>query len=100
MWWPRANLIYTFKNNSTIYVVHTPEYKIVEFDLEKNNINTIIEREYKRIKYVPPKDRRKPPPNAISPPEYEYYQEYSIFLFVRINNGFLLLLETKLKGGL
>ncbi len=74
-WWPRAKFINTFKNNSTIYVVHTPEYKIVEFDLENNKINKIISREYKRIKYVPPKDRRKPPPNAISPPEYEYHHD-------------------------
>lgn len=76
-WWPRARFIYAFKNNSTIYVVHTPEYKIIEFDLEKNKINKIIEREYKRIKYVPPKDTGipKPPPNAIGPPEYEYYQD-------------------------
>lgn len=75
--WRRVRFIYTFKKHSTIYVVHTPEYKIIEFDLENNKINKIIEREYKRIKYVPPKDTGipKPPPNAIGPPEYEYFQD-------------------------
>ena len=74
-WWPRAKFIYTFKNNSTIYVVHTPEYKIVEFDVENNKINKIISREYKRIKYVYPKDRRKPGPIGTRPPDYDYYQD-------------------------
>jgi len=73
--WPRAKFIYTFKNNSTIYVVHTPEYKIIEFDLEKNKIEKIIERKYKRIKYVPPANRPKPNPKAIRPPEYEYHHD-------------------------
>ncbi|MCJ7582373.1 MAG: 6-bladed beta-propeller [Candidatus Aminicenantes bacterium] len=74
-WWPRAKFIYTFKNNSVIYVVHTPEYKIIEFDLEQNKINKIIDREYKRIKYVYPKDRRKPGPIGTRPPDYEYHHD-------------------------
>ena len=74
-WWPMASFIYTFKDNTTLYVVHTPEYKIIEFDLEKNKIHKIIDREYKRIKYVPPKNIPKPPPNAISPPDPKYHRD-------------------------
>ena len=76
-WWPRARFIYTFKNNQTMFVVHAPEYKIIEFDLEGSKIIKIIKRDYNKIRYIPPKKsgNRKAPPNAIGPPEYEYYQD-------------------------
>lgn len=71
-WWPRARFDYVINELQALFISHTPEYQIVKFNLEKNMIEKIFKRKYKRVKY-PSQPKRKGPPGALSPPPHKYY---------------------------
>jgi len=39
----------TLKNNKTLFFTHTPEYQIIKFNLEENEVEKIFKRKYKRV---------------------------------------------------
>jgi len=77
-WYGRARLDFAFKDTENLFVTHTPEYKIIKFNIEKNIVERIFSRKYDRVKY--PQKKEKLPPNALSPPPIKYYLDLSKLL--------------------
>ena len=69
-----------------LFLSHTAEYKIIFFNLEKSEIEKIVSRNYKRVKYIP--KEMKLPPNipesrVLKSPEFEYYHDIGEILLVK-----------------
>jgi hypothetical protein len=73
-WWQRARFDYVFHDNKILFVVHTSEYQILIFNIEKNKIDTIFKRKYKRIK-IPSINRKEDSSGKLSPPPLRYYHD-------------------------
>ena len=78
-WWPRAPFDFAFKDIKHVFINHTSEYRILLFNVEKNTIEKIFTRKYKRINY--PQDKEEKRPGALSPPPYKYYHDIHKLLF-------------------
>jgi len=72
--WPRARINYALKDSQNLFITHTNEYQIIKFNIEKNKIEKIFKRKYRRVKY-PPQPEKKYPPNALYPPPYKYHKD-------------------------
>lgn len=79
-WWQRAELIFVLKKPSTLFVSHTSQYNVTKFDLERNRIELVFKREYKRVKYVPDKIELRRIPGVLSPPPPKYYADIAKLL--------------------
>ncbi len=70
-WWQRARFD-VISNGQSLFVTHTPEYKVAMFNLKDNQIDKIFKRKYKRVK-IPIQKRRKERLGA--PPPLKYYYD-------------------------
>lgn len=81
-WYPRARLNFVVKDISSLFVSHTAEYKIIKFNIEKNSVEKVFSRNYKRIKY-PPELNPKPRAGTITSPPREYYYDIAELLIYK-----------------
>ena len=78
-WYPWAKLNFAVKDNTSLFVSHTAEYKIVKFNMEENKVKKIFNRKYKRIKY-PSELNPKPRAGAITSPPREFLFDIACLL--------------------
>lgn len=78
---PRAVFYYTRPASPVLFIIHSEEYKIVKFDLQNHEINTVFSREYQRVKKPKEKQRKPRPAGVFDPPPHIYYQDaYSMLI--------------------
>lgn len=82
MWWPRASLNYVLKDDETVFISHTADYRISKYNLRFDKIEKIFRRKYARIKPPPEKERPKRP-GFMSPPPYQYYADIGKLLIYK-----------------
>lgn len=82
VWWPRARFNYILKDEKTFFAVHTADYKIVKFNIERNRIEKVFKRKYRRIK-VPSHRRKREHSGVFSAPPLKYYQDIQKLLIYK-----------------
>jgi hypothetical protein len=75
-WW--ANFGYAMREPDQIFVHHTSEYRIVQFNITKKVIERIFSRKYKRV-FVP-KDPSVKKPQGYTIPSRKYYDDIQTLL--------------------
>ena len=81
MWYEWANFGWAMKEPSQLFVHHTSEYRIVQFNITKKAIERIFSREYSRV--VRPEDPPPKIPQGYSIPSRKYYDDIRALLVHR-----------------
>jgi hypothetical protein len=75
-------LKYAKKDEETLFISHTVDYKLVKYNLKLNRIEKTFRRRYDRIKLPPEKETPKRP-GVLSPPPQIYYIDISALLIFK-----------------
>jgi len=69
--WQWAPFDFAYLDREHLFVLHTEDYGISVFSIDKNSVKSIIKRDYPRVK-EPPVDTSKRRPGGLYPPQCEY----------------------------
>ncbi len=75
-------LEYVIADERTLFISHTPEYRIVKYDLGLNRIERSFRRKYARVARPADKERNLPP-GVIPPPRWKYFVDVDTLLVRR-----------------
>jgi len=78
IWYEWVNFGYAVREPDQIFVHHTSEYRIVQFNLSKKVIERIFSRKYKRV--VVAEDRLAKKPQGYTLPSRKYYDDIRTLL--------------------
>jgi len=78
-WWQSLFLEYVMKDEKTLFISHTVNYKLWKYDLGLNKIEMTFQREYQRIPR-PPEKKASQRPGMMSPPPRKYRLDISTLL--------------------
>jgi hypothetical protein len=82
--WLRRDLVDAVVYDHYLFMVHTAEYKIVKFDLQRAQIERIFMRKYHRRKSSQEKEEIEDrEAKGLTPPAFEYYFDISAILVFR-----------------
>ena len=82
--WLRRDAVEAVVYDHYLFMVHTEEYRVVEFDLQRGQIERIFMRKYNRRKSSQKKEEiEDPEAKGLTPPPFEYIFDISAILVFR-----------------
>lgn len=80
--WQSLFIRYVMKDEKTLFISHTVNYKLLKYDLGLNKIEKAFGRKYQRIARPPEKEVSQRP-GVMSPPPRKYYLDISTLLIYK-----------------